>query len=135
MVLCTQLPCSHAGAACGSRQARTPVERKRPKSTWAGRRTACQAASSDAGERPVLQLHSGGGALTLDDVRDAYEICSLIPAPNERHQCYSVFGIDADRMTNYYELVLDLEDRLATSREAAQDPDEYAVSTMSWSEM
>lgn len=73
--------------------------------------------------------------MTLDDVRDAYEICSLIPAANERHQCYSVFGIDADRMASYYELVLDLEDRLEASRQTVpQDPDEYAASTMSWSE-
>ncbi len=69
MVLCTHFPCSHAGAACGSRQTRSPVERKRPRATWASKqRMVCKAGSTD-GDRPVLQLQSGGGALTLDDVR------------------------------------------------------------------
>ena len=45
--------------------------------------------------------------------RDAYEVCSLIPEPGERGQCYSVFGLDSSRMASYYETVLDLEDRLA----------------------
>lgn len=63
-------------------------------------------------ERPVLQLDSRA-PLTLEDVRDAYEVCSLIPEPGERGQCYSVFGLDSSRMASYYETVLDLEDRLA----------------------
>lgn len=46
--------------------------------------------------------------------RDAYDVCSLIPDPNERHQCYSVFGLDAHKMNNYYETVVRLEQQLST---------------------
>ena len=46
--------------------------------------------------------------------RDAYEVCSLIPAANERAQCYSVFGVDSTRMLEYYETVLKLEEELET---------------------
>jgi hypothetical protein len=41
-------------------------------------------------------------------------VCSLIPDPNERHQCYSVFGVDAQRMASYYETVSRLEEQLDT---------------------
>lgn len=41
-------------------------------------------------------------------------MCSLIPDPNERHQCYSVFGLDAQRMNNYYETVVRLEQQLSS---------------------
>jgi len=37
----------------------------------------------------------------------------LIPDPNERHQCYSVFGLDAKRMANYYDTVVRLEEQLS----------------------
>lgn len=40
------------------------------------------------------------------------QICSLIPDPNERHQCYSVFGVDAHRMAQYYDRVVQLEEQL-----------------------
>uniref|UniRef100_A0A383WDQ7 Uncharacterized protein n=1 Tax=Tetradesmus obliquus TaxID=3088 RepID=A0A383WDQ7_TETOB len=50
----------------------------------------------------------------MADVRDAYEVCSLIPDPNERHQCYSVFGVDAQRMASYYDTVAALEEQLET---------------------
>lgn len=46
--------------------------------------------------------------------RDAYEVCSLIPDPSERGQCYSVFGIDAQRMNNYFETVSQLEGQLTS---------------------
>jgi hypothetical protein len=46
--------------------------------------------------------------------RDAYEVCSLIPDPNERDQCYSVFGLDATKMANYYETVVRLEQQLSS---------------------
>lgn len=46
--------------------------------------------------------------------RDAYEVCSLIPDPAERVQCYSVFGIDAQRMSSYYEKVTQLEGQLGS---------------------
>lgn len=41
-------------------------------------------------------------------------MCSLIPDPNERHQCYSVFGVDAQRMASYYDTVAALEEQLET---------------------
>jgi hypothetical protein len=41
-------------------------------------------------------------------------VCSLIPDPNERHQCYSVFGVDAQRMASYYDTVSRLEEQLDT---------------------
>jgi hypothetical protein len=41
--------------------------------------------------------------------RDAYDVCSTIPSPKERSQCYTCFGIDGDRMMAYYDAVLDLE--------------------------
>lgn len=37
----------------------------------------------------------------------------MIPDPNERHQCYSVFGLDAQRMANYYDTVVRLEEQLS----------------------
>lgn len=46
--------------------------------------------------------------------RDAYEVCSLIPDPSERSQCYSVFGLDAGRMSAYYDTVCRLESQLAS---------------------
>lgn len=50
--------------------------------------------------------------VSLTSCRDAYEVCSLIPDPNERHECYSVFGLDAQQMANYYETVVRLEQQL-----------------------
>lgn len=41
-------------------------------------------------------------------------MCSLIPDPNERHQCYSVFGLDAQKMANYYDTVVRLEQQLSS---------------------
>lgn len=46
--------------------------------------------------------------------RDAYEVCSMIPDPSERHQCYSVFGLDAQRMAAYYDTVVRLEHQLSS---------------------
>jgi len=80
-------------------------------------------------ERPILQLHNRQH-LTLDDIRDAYEVCSLIPAANERAQCYSVFGIDSTRMLEYYETVLKLEEELETqtaSRSGFWDEDDHQL--------
>ncbi len=53
-------------------------------------------------------------AVVLYLSRDAYDVCSLIPDPNERHQCYSVFGLDAHKMANYYETVVRLEQQLSS---------------------
>jgi hypothetical protein len=50
----------------------------------------------------------------MADIMDAYEVCSLIPDPNERHQCYSVFGLDAQKMANYYDTVVRLEQQLSS---------------------
>eukprot|EP00878_Enallax_costatus_P003406 GHUV01003615.1.p1 GENE.GHUV01003615.1~~GHUV01003615.1.p1 ORF type:complete len:137 (+),score=18.59 GHUV01003615.1:524-934(+) len=83
-------------------------------------------------ERPVFQLDSRHN-LTFEDVRDAYEVCSLIPDPTERVQCYSVFGIDAQRMNNYYETVSQLEGQLSSDFQqgapcvflSEEDPDDY----------
>jgi hypothetical protein len=83
-------------------------------------------------ERPVFQLDSRHN-LSFEDVRDAYEVCSLIPDPAERVQCYSVFGIDAKRMTSYYETVAQLEGQLTSDFQqgapcvflAEEDPDDY----------
>jgi hypothetical protein len=41
-------------------------------------------------------------------------VCSLIPDPSERSQCYSVFGLDAGRMSAYYDTVCRLESQLAS---------------------
>eukprot|EP00877_Chromochloris_zofingiensis_P007100 jgi/Chrzof1/2643/Cz11g23180.t1 len=94
-------------------------------------RLVLRAVSPNA-DRPLFQLH-GNQQLTLDDVRDAYEVCSLIPAPNERQDCYSVFGIDGNRMHAYYESVLTMEKQLAATQSAQEDPDEfqYYASTQS----
>eukprot|EP00882_Tetradesmus_deserticola_P001007 GHRQ01001090.1.p1 GENE.GHRQ01001090.1~~GHRQ01001090.1.p1 ORF type:complete len:157 (+),score=55.13 GHRQ01001090.1:165-635(+) len=62
---------------------------------------------------PLFQLDNRHN-LTMADVRDAYEVCSLIPDPNERHQCYSVFGVDAQRMARYYDTVSRLEEQLGS---------------------
>jgi hypothetical protein len=50
----------------------------------------------------------------MADIMDAYEVCSLIPNPHERHQCYTVFGLDANQMANYYDTVVRLEKQLST---------------------
>ena len=49
---------------------------------------------------------------------DAYDVCSLIPSPNERSQCYSCWGIDGERMAAYYDTVLSLESALTTASDA-----------------
>jgi len=95
--------------------------------------------------------------------RDAVEVCSLIPAADERHQvgargpwarwaapassascidsivdcmqrrhpdashptpqCFSVFGLDADKVSRYYDLVVSLEGSLhSKAAERARDP-------------
>lgn len=46
-------------------------------------------------------------------------MCSLIPDPSERQQCYSVFGLDAGRMADYYDTVSRLEAQLSTDFHAA----------------
>lgn len=82
---------------------------------------------------PLFQLDNRHN-LTMADVRDAYEVCSLIPDPNERHQCYSVFGVDAQRMASYYDTVAALEEQLETDLATSTapcfplseaDPDDY----------
>ncbi|KAI8464642.1 MAG: hypothetical protein J3K34DRAFT_111942 [Monoraphidium minutum] len=90
-------------------------------------------------ERPVFKITSRGPEMSLDDIRDAFEVCSLIPAANERSQCYSCWGIDAERMTSYYEAVLGLEAALTGGAGAAAarryaDPDEFQSANASMAE-
>eukprot|EP00775_Hariotina_reticulata_P006923 gene6923-7141_t len=73
---------------------------------------------------PVFQLDSRQ-TLSIADVRDAYEICSLIPNPNDRQQCYSVFGLDSKRMANYYETVMQLEDQFAADLHSSSHTCEF----------
>jgi hypothetical protein len=46
-------------------------------------------------------------------------VCSLIPAPGERSECYQVFGVDSERMMAYYESVLRLEQALSDGEACA----------------
>lgn len=106
------------GAPCGATRRRVAPRRQR---------IAPRAAAGSSPERPVFKLTSRGPEMSLDDIRDAYEVCSLIPSPNERSQCYSCWGIDSDRMADYYDAVLALEAALGRSPQPARaaDPDEF----------
>lgn len=93
--------------------------------------------------KPLFQLDERQ-SLNMEDIMDAYDVCSLIPDPNERHQCYSVFGLDASKMANYYETVVRLEQQLSADMDnpspcvvlSEHDPDEFlhAPAECSWSE-
>ncbi|KIZ00737.1 H/ACA ribonucleoprotein complex subunit 1 [Monoraphidium neglectum] len=92
-----------------------------------GARIVASAGADSPQQRPVFKLTSSGPEMSLDDIRDAFEVCSLIPSPGERSQCYSCWGIDSDRMAAYYDLVLDLERSLEGGMVAHHmaDPDEF----------
>lgn len=110
-------------------------------------------------ERALFNLSTKSPEMTLEDIRDAYEQCSTIPAAGERAQCYSCFGLDGDRMARYYDAVLGLEKALQDGgaggeqragagagaggvgglwgwpgSRAVQDPDEFHSATASMTE-
>ncbi|KAJ9521857.1 hypothetical protein QJQ45_024721 [Haematococcus lacustris] len=57
-------------------------------------------------------LQGQGPELGLLDVRDAVEACSTASSKHARQQCFLTFGLDADKVDNYYEPVLQLEQSL-----------------------
>jgi hypothetical protein len=65
-------------------------------------------------------------------------VCSLIPAPGERSECYSTWGIDGERMAAYYDTVVGLEAALTAAlpapARARADPDEFHSATTSMAE-
>lgn len=97
--------CSTSGS-CGGRAA--------PRA--AAPRRAGIVARAEPLEGPLFKLpQSSLPDMTIEDIRDAYEVCSTIPAPGERAQCYSTWGLDSDRMAAYYETVMGLETALESA--------------------
>lgn len=73
------------------------------------------AASGSVWQRAsVFELEPPRGRITLRDVRDAVEACSKCDSIDSRKSCFIVFGLDAERVQEYNEVVESLEHSLAS---------------------
>lgn len=61
-----------------------------------------------------------GPEVTLDDARDAYEMCRYLHDPKQKEACYAVFGVNGEAVERYLPLVLLME-------KAWEHPDEWTT--------
>uniref|UniRef100_A0A7R9VWH7 Uncharacterized protein n=1 Tax=Chlamydomonas euryale TaxID=1486919 RepID=A0A7R9VWH7_9CHLO len=98
-------------ARCSGRD-REPVSPSAGADTWV---FAAPAHARKANEPPSLL-----------DVRDALEACQHVASDDERAQCYLNFGLDSDRVEQYYEPVM----RMERAFEANQPEDDELAQRM-----
>jgi len=66
--------------------------------------------------KPVFQAHwmTKKNTITLEDARDAYELCKYVPSKN-KEECYAVYGVDGKNVEQYLQTVEDLNRILSIS--------------------
>jgi len=75
------------------------------------------------GLRPVK------GFITLYDVRDAYDLAKRYPHKRHRDEIYASFGLDGDRVEEYYPKVVHLNNIYVNSYEKEQNEKERTSNT------
>lgn len=65
--------------------------------------------------KPVFQQYPPRGYISLDEARDAYELCQTIKDPRQREAAYLAMGLDPEHTDMYVPVVLHLEHMLDIS--------------------
>lgn len=50
--------------------------------------------------KPVFQMYPPHGDVSLEEAREAFELCSNFADPAERDACYCIFGMDGEAVEN-----------------------------------